>query len=273
MSTTAALQLTKKQRKALQFRGKLDKPEKAPEGERQEEEEKKKERAAKPKKPKTDRKRKAKDAEIDEPEAAAPKEKKKFERQVNPSGSAVRFIAFVGNVPFKTTAQELQAFFKAANPSSVRLMTDKDTGKSRGFAFVDFATSADLKHALKFHHMALGTKKINVELTAGGGGNCGNRKEKLQRRREDLDSERRKDGASKRQRTAPREGAAAEPGEEAPERSEPSSQRKVPVPVPASAPAPAKRGARVDQDIDDYDDGSSKNKKVNRRKRGRGARK
>ncbi|KAJ2823883.1 hypothetical protein GGI24_003557 [Coemansia furcata] len=259
--STAAMQLTKKQRKALQFRGKLDKPEKTPEGERE-----KQEREAKPKKPKTDKKRKAKDADIDEAEAA-PKEKKKFERQVNPSGNAVRFIAFVGNVPFKTTAQELQEFLKAANPTSVRLMTDKDTGKSRGFAFVDFASSADLKHALKFHHMPLGTKKINVELTAGGGGNSNVRKEKLQRRREDLDKERRKDGVSKRQKTGPRE-RDAESGE-ASERTAPSSQRSEAEP----ASAPAKREPHVDQGIDEYDDGSSKSKKPNRRKRGRGARK
>ncbi|KAJ1814764.1 hypothetical protein H4S02_004371 [Coemansia sp. RSA 2611] len=257
--STAALQLTKKQRKALQFRGKLDKPEKTPEGERE-----KQEREAKPKKPKADKKRKAKDAELEETE---PKEKKKFERQVNPSGNAVRFIAFVGNVPFKTTAQELQEFLKAANPTSVRLMTDKDTGKSRGFAFVDFASSADLKHALKFHHMPLGTKKINVELTAGGGGNSNVRKEKLQRRREDLDKERRKDGVNKRQKTGPRE-RDAESGE-ASESAPPSSSRSEPAPEPA----PAKREARVDQGIDDYDDGSSKSKKPNRRKRGRGARK
>ncbi|KAJ2745021.1 hypothetical protein GGI20_002514 [Coemansia sp. BCRC 34301] len=263
MSTTAALQLTKKQRKALQFRGKLDKPEKTPDGVRE------KEREARTKKPKTDRKRKTKGAEIDEAEAAPKeKEKKKFERQVNPSGNVVRFIAFVGNVPFKTTAQELQEFFKAANPSSVRLMTDKDSGKSRGFAFVDFATSADLKHALKFHHMTLGTKKINVELTAGGGGNSSNRKDKLQRRREDLDKERRKDGANKRQKTGPREGATSELGE-APDRSESSSHKTE----TARVPAPAKHDARVDQGIDDYDDGSSKNKKANRRKRGRGTRK
>ncbi|KAJ1890681.1 hypothetical protein GGH92_001099 [Coemansia sp. RSA 2673] len=260
MSTTA-MQLTKKQRKALQFRGKLDKPEKTPEGEKEKEE-----REAKPKKPKADKKRKAKEAELEEAEAA-PKEKKKFERQVNHSGNAVRFIAFVGNVPFKTTAQELQEFLKAANPTSVRLMTDKDTGKSRGFAFVDFASSADLKHALKFHHMTLGAKKINVELTAGGGGNSNMRKEKLQRRREDLDKERRKDGVSKRQKTGPREGNA-EPSE-ASERSAPSSSRSESAP----APAPAKREARVDQDINDYDDGSSKSKKPNRRKRGRGAHK
>ncbi|KAJ2488702.1 hypothetical protein IWW37_004606 [Coemansia sp. RSA 2050] len=256
--STAALQLTKKQRKALQFRGKLDKPEKTPEGERE-----KQEREAKLKKPKADKKRKATDAALEE----KPEEKKKFERQVNPSGSAVRFIAFVGNVPFKTTAQELQEFLRAANPTSVRLMTDKDTGKSRGFAFVDFASSADLKHALKFHHMPLGSKKINVELTAGGGGNSNVRREKLQRRREDLDEERRKDGANKRQKTGPRE-RGAESGE-ASETSPLSTSRSDPV----QEPAPAKREARVGQGIDDYDDGSSKSKRPNRRKRGRGARK
>ncbi|KAJ1999980.1 hypothetical protein GGI04_004341 [Coemansia thaxteri] len=259
--STAALQLTKKQRKALQFRGKLDKPEKSQEP-----------REEKPKKPKADRKRKAKEAEIAEPESEPKVERKKFERQTNSAGGVVRFIAFVGNLPFKTTAEELRDFLKAANPASVRLMTDKDTGKSRGFAFVDFATSADLKHALKFHHMILGTKKINVELTAGGGGNSDTRKEKLQRRRDDLEKERRKDGGNKRQKTGPREHAEESSG--ASKSCAPTfSSSEVDKAAKPTATAPTQNAHSAGQDIDDYDDGSSKAKKPNRRKRGRGAHK
>lgn len=228
-TTTTTLKLTKKQRKALQFRGKLEKPEKDQTT------------------PTKSKKKKTKQKEEEKPP------KKKFEKQVNSAGNAVRFIAFVGNLPFKATAEEVQEFFKAANPSSVRLMTDKQTGKSRGFAFVDFATSADLKHALKFHHMPLGTKKINVELTAGGGGNSEARKEKIKRRREELEKER----TTKRQRTDT--ATTKEQKDEVADGQEP-----------------------VDKDdggqgIDDYgyDDGSSatKTKKPNRRKRGRGSRK
>ncbi|KAJ1862341.1 hypothetical protein LPJ78_004771 [Coemansia sp. RSA 989] len=167
------MQLTKKQKKTLQFRGKLEKPVKE-------------DRPEKPSEEKSD-------AEAKKPidgEKAPPK--KKFERKVSSTGNAIRYIVFVGNIPFKTTADELKWFMKEANPVSVRLMTDKVTGKSRGFAFVELGTSTDMKRALDYHHRLLGTKSINVELTAGGGGNSESRKNKLEVRRKDLEKERSK---------------------------------------------------------------------------------
>ncbi|KAJ2629553.1 hypothetical protein H4R22_003258 [Coemansia sp. RSA 1290] len=209
------MQLTKKQKKTLQFRGKLEKPVKE-------------DRPEKPSEEKSD-------AEAKKPtdgEKAPPK--KKFERKVSSTGNAIRYIVFVGNIPFKTTADELKWFMKEANPVSVRLMTDKVTGKSRGFAFVELGTSTDMKRALDYHHRLLGTKSINVELTAGGGGNSESRKNKLEVRRKDLEKER-----SKRRRVDMEESQsqyAEEPDHD----------------VPA-------------------EQGEKKAKKPNRRKRGRGS--
>ncbi|KAI9506162.1 hypothetical protein GGI25_002069 [Coemansia spiralis] len=260
MSTT--LELTKKQRKALQFRGKLEKPSK--------EERTKVPEANKKSKKSKDRVSNNASAEKQISENAKPSEKVKFEKQTSATGQTVRFIAFVGNLPFKTTAEELKAFMRSANPTSVRLMTNKDTGKSRGFAFVEFATSTDLKHALKFHHMRLDTKKINVELTAGGGGNSEQRKQKIKRRREELDEERKKDNSAKRQKHENTDNAD---GDSNNGDNEQRTQKRDQKPEPVDIDRYAEDNNGNNQTIEDYDVGSSKEKKSNRRKRGRGQRK
>lgn len=50
---------------------------------------------------------------------------------------------------------------------------------SRGIAFVEFTNSTLLQQALKLHHTDLDGRRINVELTVGGGGSGSARKEKL----------------------------------------------------------------------------------------------
>lgn len=60
---------------------------------------------------------------------------------------------FVGNLPYKTMESDLTEHFSQAGPvSSVDLMLDKFTGKSRGFAFVEFANSADALKAVEMFH-------------------------------------------------------------------------------------------------------------------------
>jgi len=47
---------------------------------------------------------------------------------------------FVGNLPFTATEDELRDLFSAfGEVQQVRIMTDRDTGRSRGFAFVEIA--------------------------------------------------------------------------------------------------------------------------------------
>lgn len=51
---------------------------------------------------------------------------------------------YVGNLSFHTTAEDLQAAFQAfGTVSDVALITDRDTGHSRGFAFVTMANRAE----------------------------------------------------------------------------------------------------------------------------------
>lgn len=62
--------------------------------------------------------------------------------------------------------------------------------KSKGYAFLEFTSASALQHALKLHHSTLGNRKINVELSAGGGGNSAVRKAKIEKARNKLNIER-----------------------------------------------------------------------------------
>ena len=65
------------------------------------------------------------------------------------------------------------------------------TNKPKGFAFVEFSSAEGLQGAIKKHHTQLAKRKINVELTAGGGGNKSeSRKAKLSDKNKKLDKER-----------------------------------------------------------------------------------
>ena len=55
---------------------------------------------------------------------------------------------FVGNLSFQTGENDLQDYFAQAGAvTSVNLMLDKMTGRSRGFAFVEFGSEADAQKA------------------------------------------------------------------------------------------------------------------------------
>jgi cold-inducible RNA-binding protein len=60
---------------------------------------------------------------------------------------------FVGNLSYQTMENDLQEYFSQAGVvTSVNLMTDKVTGKSRGFAFVEFATAEEASKAVEQLH-------------------------------------------------------------------------------------------------------------------------
>jgi cold-inducible RNA-binding protein len=60
---------------------------------------------------------------------------------------------FVGNLSYQTMDRDLQDFFAPAGAvTSVIVMMDKFTGKSRGFAFVEFATSEEANKAVEMFH-------------------------------------------------------------------------------------------------------------------------
>ena len=57
---------------------------------------------------------------------------------------------FVGNLAYQTMENDLQDYFAQAGAvTSVNLMLDKFTGKSRGFAFIEFASADDAQKAVE----------------------------------------------------------------------------------------------------------------------------
>ena len=57
---------------------------------------------------------------------------------------------YVGNLPFDTTENDLQDMFAGFGPvTDVNLITDRASGRSRGFAFVTMATPEGAQNAIK----------------------------------------------------------------------------------------------------------------------------
>jgi RNA recognition motif-containing protein len=97
---------------------------------------------------------------------------------------------FIGGLPFSTSTEELGELFKqVAGVQSVAVVTDRDTGQSRGFGFVEMETSEAADEAVrKFNGYALGGRTLRVEVSkpsaprrdgggyrSGGGSREGNR--------------------------------------------------------------------------------------------------
>jgi RNA recognition motif-containing protein len=64
---------------------------------------------------------------------------------------------YVGNLPFKVDEAALEALFSQAGVvESVNVMRDAETGRARGFAFVEMATDQDASKAIdQFHEYQL----------------------------------------------------------------------------------------------------------------------
>ena len=83
---------------------------------------------------------------------------------------------YVGNLPFDTTEADLQALFaQAGTVETVNVVRDRDTGRARGFAFVEMATEADAQKAIsQFNEKPLGGRNLTVNearpQTPRGGG-------------------------------------------------------------------------------------------------------
>ena len=73
---------------------------------------------------------------------------------------------FVGNLSYQTGENDLQDYFaQAGTVTSVNLMLDKVTGKSRGFAFVDFATPEEATKAVEeFHNKEFQGRPLTVNI-------------------------------------------------------------------------------------------------------------
>jgi len=94
---------------------------------------------------------------------------------------------FVGNLDFNTSEDELRQLFEAyGQVDRVARMTDRDTGRSRGFGFVEMSSSEDGEKAIAaLNGSQVGGRTLNVnearpkpERTGGGGGGGGRGRER-----------------------------------------------------------------------------------------------
>ena len=84
---------------------------------------------------------------------------------------------FVGNLDFNTSEDELRQMFGAYGPvDRVSIMTDRETGRSRGFGFVEMANAEDGEKAIAaLNGTQVGGRTLNVnearpKVERGGGG-------------------------------------------------------------------------------------------------------
>ena len=84
---------------------------------------------------------------------------------------------YVGNLPYSTTEEELRNLFsEAGTVASVALIKDRDTGQSKGFAFVEMSNQVEAEKAISmFNGRNMGQRELKVSLARpreerGGGG-------------------------------------------------------------------------------------------------------
>lgn len=92
---------------------------------------------------------------------------------------------FVGNLDFGATEDQLRALFEAYGAvQRVSIKTDRDTGRSRGFAFVEMSNEDEADRAINaLNGTKLGGRPLNVnearpKAEGGGGGFGGHRQER-----------------------------------------------------------------------------------------------
>jgi len=89
---------------------------------------------------------------------------------------------YVGNLSYGTSESDLTTMFaKAGTVKSASIITDRDTGRSKGFGFVEMETAAEAQKAISMlNGTQLGDRTLTVNLARpreerSGGGGFGNR--------------------------------------------------------------------------------------------------
>ena len=92
---------------------------------------------------------------------------------------------YVGNLSYSTTEEDLRTLFAQAGAvTSVALIKDRDTGQSKGFAFVEMGSQVEAQKAITmFNAQTVNNRALTVNLArpreersggGGGGGGYGN---------------------------------------------------------------------------------------------------
>lgn len=84
---------------------------------------------------------------------------------------------YVGNLPYNTSEEDLRNLFSQyGNVESVAVITDRETGRSKGFGFVEFADDNEARNAIsglsgqEFGGRALTVNEARPKPGGGGGG-------------------------------------------------------------------------------------------------------
>ena len=87
---------------------------------------------------------------------------------------------YIGNLPFDVSSKDLEELFSGAGScENVSVITDRATGQSRGFGFVEMASDADAQRAIQmfdgkdFKGRALKVNEAREREGGGGGGRGG----------------------------------------------------------------------------------------------------
>lgn len=88
---------------------------------------------------------------------------------------------YVGNLPFSANEESLrEAFSQVGTVESARIITDRETGRSKGFGFVEMSSDAEAQTAIsKFNGATMDNRPLTVneakpmEPRSGGGGGRG----------------------------------------------------------------------------------------------------
>lgn len=89
---------------------------------------------------------------------------------------------YVGNLSYSSTQEQIRSLFEQAGEvSEVSIITDRETGRSKGFGFVEMATEEAAQEAIKrFNGYSLDARPLTVnearpreERPGGGGGGFG----------------------------------------------------------------------------------------------------
>jgi RNA recognition motif-containing protein len=94
---------------------------------------------------------------------------------------------YVGNISFETSETDLQTLFaQAGTVETVNIIRDRDTGRPRGFGFVEMTTEADAQNAIdQFNEQPFGGRNLTVNIAkpqlARSGGYAGRPRRSEQR--------------------------------------------------------------------------------------------
>merc|ERR1719215_1623068 len=83
-------------------------------------------------------------------------------------GAGTGHKIFVGGLSQGTTKESLSAYFSQFGPAQGIVMMDGQTGRSRGFGFVDFQDEATLQSVCQYQHVVDGSQ-VSVSAHKGGG--------------------------------------------------------------------------------------------------------